>query len=552
MMHYQISRKSYCSQFIEISLSINCKANEQIHLQLASWRPGRYELANFAQKIRGFQIIKEGKSISWSKLTKDLWTFTAIEPGQYLLEYQFYCNQMDAGGCWSDDTQLYLNFSNFIFDIKEKSGQRISVEIHVPNDYEIATALPLIGVNCWEAESYQHLMDSPFLASNQLSHFSYQVFQSNFHLWFNGPIHFDMDQLIMGFKNFTAKQIEAFGEFPAKDYHFIFQLLPYKHYHGVEHAFSTVITYGPAEKLSEKKELDELFGVSSHELYHFWNVCRIRPKELLEYDLSKESYLDTGLVLEGVTSYMGDLFLVKSRYFSLEEYLVILEKQIQKEHDNFGWKNQSIVESSFDLWLDGYKPGIPEKKVSIYNRGALLALCLDLILLDDGSSLSQVMQHMWKKFGISRMAYSLEDFKEIISSKIKKHRELEEFFSQYVFGHEDIFPLFKSLLDSIGIRVEETYTSDNLLHNHGIRTNDKGKIIQIHPESFSYHHLMLEDYILNIEKITNSDISGQLELEISRWGRNLSVSVPTEKRKFFPHVKLNVVDENQKLKLWME
>jgi predicted metalloprotease with PDZ domain len=519
---------------------------------LASWRPGRYELANFAQKIRGFQIIKEGKSISWSKLTKDLWTFTAIEPGQYLLEYQFYCNQMDAGGCWSDDTQLYLNFSNFIFDIKEMTGQKISVEIHVPNDYKIATALPLSGVKRWEAESYQHLMDSPFLASNQLSHFSYQVFQSNFHLWFNGAIHFDMDQLIMGFENFTAKQIEAFGEFPAKDYHFIFQLLPYKHYHGVEHAFSTVITYGPAEKLSEKKELDELFGVSSHELYHFWNVCRIRPKELLEYDLSKESYLDTGLVLEGVTSYMGDLFLLKSRYFSLEEYLVILEKQIQKEHDNFGWKNQSIVESSLDLWLDGYKPGIPEKKVSIYNRGALLALCLDLILLDDGSSLSQVMRHMWKKFGLSQIAYSLEDFKESISCLIEESGKIDQFFSQYVFGHEDIFPLISRLLDSIGIRLEETYTSDNLLHNHGIRTNDKGKIIQVHPESFSYHHLMLEDYIINIEKTTNRDSSGQLELEISRWGRNLSVSVPTEKRKFFPLLKLTVVDENRKLKLWRE
>lgn len=552
MVHYQISRKSYCSQFIQITLSINCKAYEQIHLQLAAWRPGRYELINFAQKIRGFQIILEGKSIPWTKLTKDLWTFTPIESGEYFLQYEFYCNQMDAGGCWSDDSQLYLNFSNFIFDIKELTGQKISVEIQVPDDYKIATALPLRKVNQWEAENYQHLIDSPFLASKQLNHFSYQVFQSNFNLWFNGSIHFDVDQLIKGFKNFTTRQIEAFGEFPAKDYHFIFHLLPYKHYHGVEHAFSTVITFGPAEKLSEKKELDELFGVSSHELYHFWNVCRIRPKELLEYDLSKETYLDSGLVLEGVTSYMGDLYLLKSQYFSLEEYLMILENQIQKEFDNFGWKNQSIVESSLDLWLDGYKPGIPDKKVSIYNHGALLALCLDLILLDDSSSLPLVMKFMWEKFGLTQKAYSLEDFKECIFGTIKETGEIEEFFSKYVFGHEDISPLIRRLLDSIGIRLEETYTSDNLLHDHGIRTNDKGKIIQIHPESFSFHHLMLEDYILNIEKIKNIDPEGELVLEISRWGRKLSVSLPTEKRKFFPILKLTSVDQNQKLKLWKE
>ena len=71
----------------------------------------------------------------------------------------------------------------------------------------------------------------------------------------------------------------------------------------------------------------------------------------------------------------------------------------EKEFDSFGWQNQSITESSFDLWLDGYKIGIPDKKVSIYNRGALISLCLDLLLIKAESSLSQVMKDMWLQFG---------------------------------------------------------------------------------------------------------------------------------------------------------
>ena len=551
-MLYHIARKSICSQFIEISLSLDCKANEKIQLQLAAWRPGRYELVNYAQKIRGFHIIMDDKSVSWEKLKKDLWSFTAFQSGLYLIKYEFYCNQMDAGACWSDDTQLYLNFSNFIFDIKERAGQSIRIEIQVPSDYKIATALPLTGINRWEAEDYQHLMDSPLLASNELSHFSYQVNNSNFHLWFKGSIHFDIEKLLQGFQNFTAKQIEAFGEFPAKDYHFIYQLLPYKHYHGVEHAFSTVITIGPAENLAEKKELDELFGVSSHELYHFWNVCRIRPKELKPYDLSMETYLDTGLVMEGVTTYMGDLFLLKSGYFSLKEYLAILEKQIQKEFDNFGWKNQSILESSFDLWLDGYKQGIPDKKVSIYNRGALLALCLDLILLDSGSSLSLVMKYMWEKFGKPGNTYHLEDFKNIIAVSLKDKQKTDEFFNLYVSGHADISPLLFQLLESIGVGVAETYPVENLLHNRGIRTDEKGKITQIHPESLSYNLLMLEDQILNFEEIKKKDLSQQLEIEANRWGRRFSITIPIEKRKFFPLFRLSPLQENPKLKRWIE
>jgi len=549
-MQYHITRKSISSQFIEITLLLDCKADEKIHLQLAAWRPGRYELANYAQKIRGFHIIKKDKSISWNKLSKDLWSFTALESGIYRIKYAYYCNQMDAGGCWSDDTQLYLNFSNFIFDIKERPDQKISIDIDIPENFETATALPSSSNQQWEAENYQHLMDSPFLASDQLKQFSYQVNNSNFHLWFNGSIHFEVEKLIQEFKNFTTKQIEAFGDFPASDYHFIFQLLPYKQYHGVEHAFSTVITIGPAVQLAEKKELDELFGVSSHELYHFWNVCRIRPKELKQYDLSKETYLDTGLVLEGVTTYMGDLFLLKSGYFSLEDYLSILEKQIQKELDNFGWKNQSLVESSFDLWLDGYKPGIPDKKVSIYNRGALLALCLDLLLLDHSSSLSSVMKIMWEKFGKPGIGYTLEDFKNIIAVSAKE--KTDAFFSLYVYGHEDISPLLFRLLESIGIEVTESYPAENLLYNWGIRTDDKGKVIQIHPESLAYHVLMLEDQFLNVEELREKNTLSPLEIEVKRWGRNLAFSIPIEKRRFFPIYKLSCLFENNKSKRWME
>jgi predicted metalloprotease with PDZ domain len=548
-MQYHIARKSIASQFIEITLSLDCKENEIIHLQLAAWRPGRYELANYAQKIRKFDVIKEDKSISWKKLSKDLWSFTAIEPGLYRIKYGFYCNQMDAGACWSDDTQLYLNFSNFIFDVKERNDQKISLHIEIPENYTVATALSSIGQNRWGAESYQQAMDSPFLASEQLNHFSYRVNTSNFHLWFNGSIHFEIEKLIQEFRNFTARQIEAFGDFPANDYHFIFQLLPYKHYHGVEHAYSTVITIGPAENLAEKKELDELFGISSHELYHFWNVCRIRPKELIPYDLSKEAYLDTGLVMEGVTTYMGDLFLLKSGYFSLEDYLLILEKQIQKELDNFGWKNQSIVESSFDLWLDGYKPGIPDKKVSIYNRGALLALCLDLLLLDCGSSLSSIMKIMWEKYGKPGLGYAFDDFKNIIAVVGKE--TIEDFFRLYVYGHGEISPLLFPLLESIGIEVTETYPEKNLLHHLGIRTDDQGKITQIHPESPAYHVVMLEDQILNNEVLQGKYTLSPLEIKVLRWGRKLDFSIAIEKKRFFPVIKLSCHFDNDKLKRWI-
>ncbi|MFC0264095.1 M61 family metallopeptidase [Fontibacter flavus] len=555
-MQYLISRDSICSQFIKVTLILKCENREKVSLQLAAWRPGRYELANYAQKIRGFQVLFQEKPVKWNKTTKDLWYFEAEKPGSYEISYSFYCNQMDAGGCWSDDTQLYLNFSNFIFEILEKKNQEISIQIDLPKDYQIATALPNKGNNHWKAKNYQHLMDSPLLASDQLSKYTYEVNGSDFFLWFNGEIFFDVNRLIQDFKRFTTAQIKAFGDFPSEEYHFIFQLLPYRHYHGVEHAHSTVITFGPASRLLNKPDLDELMGVSSHELYHFWNVCRIRPKALTTYDLSKETYLESGLVLEGVTTYMGDLFLLKSGYFSIEDYLKILEKQIQRELDHFGWQNQSIVESSYDLWLDGYKTGIPDKKVNIYNRGALISLCLDLMLLDEGSSLSIVMKKMWEKFGMTGIGYSLSDFKEIVYQEFKNNSAIDAFFHRIVFGHEDLYPYLKILLNTIGVTIEEKVKEDVLLHDFGIRTHEDGIIQQIHPESKAYYTLMLGDKVL---KINGADFDknklGSVEnaaFFINRFERLIYCNIPPEPGKFYPKFELALEKYNEKTSKWMK
>src|SRR5690606_6841481 len=272
-------------------------------------------------------------------------------------------------------------------------------------------------------------------------------------------IHFDIDALIQHFTNFSKAQIHAFGDFPADHYHFLFQLLPYSHYHGVEHQFSTVITLGPAAQLVNPSFMDRLMGVSSHELYHFWNVCRIRPIELLPYDFSKEAYIDSGVVAEGVTTYMGDLFLFKSGYLSLDDYLLKLEKLINREFEQFGWKNMSIAESSFDLWLDGYKPGIPNRKVSIYNRGALISLCLDLMLLDAGSSLSEVMKMMWTSFGKKNTGYSLHGFQRFVGLALKDPIAAGQFFQEYIYGKKDLLPLLKAQFESLGITLSENKKS---------------------------------------------------------------------------------------------
>jgi predicted metalloprotease with PDZ domain len=554
-MEYSIKRKSIPSQFIEISLNLRCEKNEHIGLQLPAWRPGRYELANFAQKIRNFSVSRYFRPVDWKKTTKDLWTFEAYEHGTYTVSYEYYCNQMDAGGCWSDDEQLYLNFSNFCFDVKGREGEGILVAIDLPRDYVVATALPSLGHFSWSAKSFQHLMDSPLLAAASLTHCSYYVYGTEFHLWFHGRVLFDTNHLVDVFKKFTRTQIDDFGSFPSPSYHFIFQLLPYKHYHGVEHASSTVITFGPASSLVEKSQIDELIGVSSHELYHYWNVCRIRPKGLLPYDLSKETYLDCGLVMEGVTTYFGDIYLLRSGHFNLEEYLAILKVQIQKEFDSFGWKCQSIVESSLDLWLDGYKPGIPHKKVSIYNRGALISLCLDLMLLDFGSSLSTLMRQMWEKFGKNNLGYTLRDFENMLLEAASGGRELAVFLEKVVHGKEDLLPFLERQLSTVGISLKKIPNPDRLASEFGIVLGSSKEVVNVHPESQAYQLVMVNDILESIDGLEKStlkeDTKDEIELHLTRNYRRKRIRLKPATAMFFPIFILEPGENTEKLVRWI-
>jgi predicted metalloprotease with PDZ domain len=63
---------------------------------------------------------------------------------------------------------------------------------------------------------------------------------------------------------------------------------------------------------------------------------------------------------------------------------------------------QTLVESSIDLWLDGYGAALPGKRVSIYFKGALIALGLDLFIrkkFNHTKSLRDVMLLMQLRYG---------------------------------------------------------------------------------------------------------------------------------------------------------
>jgi predicted metalloprotease with PDZ domain len=452
-MHYKISCTDSDSHLLLIEMHIDSIQTTEIALQLPAWRPGRYELANFAKNIQRFKIFdRQGKTVTYRKVTKDRWVVQTKGISELRVQYTYYAQQRDAGGSWLDNTLVYINFINCMLYVEGRKNEPCEVVLEMPADYQIACGLTPKARHVLQAQDYFQLVDSPMLASNTLQHETYTVGASTFHLWLWGNCRPDWDLVKDDFTRFTRKQVEVMGDFPCPDYHFIFQWLPVQHYHGVEHHNSTMIVLGPDTDF--ERLYPELLGISSHELYHTWNVIRIRPAELMPYDFTRENYFPTGFVAEGVTTYYGDLFLKRLGVFSLEEYLSELQTTMKRHFDSHGRSFQSLVESSFDLWLDGYTAGVPNRKVSIYHKGAVVALILDLEIRKRTGhvrSLDDVMRFMWEHFGKTQVGYTLDDYRAAVEEVTG--RAQQSYFDECIFSNAPLQERLNRALDFVGLQL---------------------------------------------------------------------------------------------------
>lgn len=537
-------------QYIQLSVVFQTK-DDETEIQLPSWRPGRYELGNFAKNVKNFKVYDEqNRLIGAEKIKKDRWFVDTKETSFITVKYQYYAAELNAGSTFLDGKQLYVNPVNCCVYTDSSFNELVTLDLQIPNTWEIATSMKNDNGKLI-AENFEDLFDSPFVASGTLQHATFDSHNVLFHVWFNGIVNPDWERVLTDFKKFTDKQIEKFTEFPVAEYHYINHILPVKAYHGVEHKKSTVIALGPSYDVFGDL-YKELLGVSSHELYHTWNVKTIRPIEMFPYDFTKENYSRLGYICEGITTYQGDLFLLKSGVFTDDQYFLELNQQFQKHFDNAGRFNYSVAESSFDTWLDGYQPGAPGRKVSIYTEGCILALVTDVKILkatNNKFGLDEVMKRLYFNFAVNNLGVSETDYKSVLENIIGEN--LDSFFSDYINGCKPYESIIVESLEYLGLELSHQPSavfSEGKLGFKTAYTSGSNLVTSMYPGSpAEIGGIMLGDDILavngvvckeNLQKWLSYFEDSIKELTIIRSGRIITLTLPEVNRHFYMEYKV--------------
>ncbi|MDN8221895.1 M61 family metallopeptidase [Acinetobacter baumannii] len=408
MLHYQIEFDDYKQHLVHVTIRFLANPNQE--LWLPTWIPGSYLIREFSKHIEAVKAYDEaGRMLNIKKTEKNRWCLFNTDHELITVEYDVYAYDLSVRGAYVDQTRLYINPACVCLGLEGQEQSACELEIFLPDElkhFQLATGLAskslVKGRFTLKADHYDQLIDSPFELADQ-TRFSFETHGIEHEFVISGTHATNVDRLKTDIEKICAAEIDLFGSAPFKNYTFM-TMATGNSYGGLEHCNSTSLIT-PRDDLPKSNEPTEpskdyqrFLGLCSHEYFHSWLVKFIRPENFANYNLHQEGYTSLLWIFEGFTSYYDDLILLRSGVISQKSYLDLLKSQIDRYLQNPGRFVQTVAESSFDAWIKFYRQDENSNNAgtSYYNKGALVALCLDLGLRLRGSSLDALMRRLYE------------------------------------------------------------------------------------------------------------------------------------------------------------
>ena len=408
MLHYQIEFDDYRQHLIHVTLRFVADPTQV--LSLPTWIPGSYLIREFSKHIESVRAYdEEGRLLEIQKFEKNKWRLFNTDHELITVEYDVYAYDLSVRGAYVDQTRLYVNPACACLGLEGQEDKAVEVELFLPDElkhFQLATGMAskslVKGRFTLKAKNYAELIDAPFELAEQ-TRFSFEANGIPHEFVVSGKPAMNAARMQPDIEKICATEISMFGSAPFSNYTFM-TMATANSYGGLEHPNSTSLI-SPREDLPKANEPEEpsedyqrFLGLCSHEYFHSWLVKFIRPENFVNYDLNKEGYTSLLWIFEGFTSYYDDLILLRSGVISQASYIKLLKTQIDRYLQNPGRFVQSVSESSFDAWVKFYRQDENSNNAgtSYYNKGCLVALCLDLGLRLRGSSLDALMRKLYE------------------------------------------------------------------------------------------------------------------------------------------------------------
>lgn len=415
MLQYHIVPRDVHAHLFEVTMTLDQDQPEGTRLRLPAWIPGSYMIRDFARHLIGIQASCNGQSVPVVALDKQTWQLPPHQ-GVLTVTYQVYAFDLSVRTAYLDQQFGFYNHSSLCLGVEGFLEKTCEIRIETPPQYpqwRIATGLQRLSGEAFEAgrftaQTYDELLDHPILMGD-LAIGEFIAGGVKHSLVFAGRQYADMERICGDLARICEYQIKLFGNEPPFQHYLFMTMVVGKGFGGLEHRNSTALVCSRKDLPAPGKTVIDndyrtFLSLCSHEYFHSWNVKSLKPKEFIPYQLEHENYTRQLWFYEGVTSYYDDYVLHQAGLIDAPTYLGLLGDTIARVHRGKGVKRQTVTDSSLHAWTKYYKQdeNSPNAIVSYYTKGALITLCLDLLIrqqTDQRVTFADVMRELWLRYG---------------------------------------------------------------------------------------------------------------------------------------------------------
>ncbi|MFY0608642.1 MAG: PDZ domain-containing protein [Cyclobacteriaceae bacterium] len=464
---------------------------EYVEYHMPKIVPGTYSISDFGRFVSDFKAFDmDGNELEIDRTSTNIWSI-ANEGELHRITYwvddtwdatENYKSKKDnivfepgGTGINAEDSLFMINTFGFIGYLN--NHKFLPYELSIKHTQELfgATALkkevksPELDV--FYADDYNFLADGPIMYSipdtttRQIANAEIivSVFSPNKKLT-STEVMDNIEDLMIAQSKYLG------GSLPVDRYAYLIYLYDYYPISGatgaLEHSYSSVYSLGErnADRIAKKVR-----DVAAHEFLHIVTPLNIHSKEIGEFDYINPKMSKHLWLYEGVTEYGSIHVQVKHDLFSKEMFLDEILTKIKTASNfpeiSFTEMSEKILEPAYE---DMYR--------NVYEKGALIGLCLDLYIIkysNGEKNLQWLMQELSKKYG-KETSFEDDELFDVITQMTSP--EIGTFLNTHVAGNEPL-PL-QEVLEWAGIDyAAEKRTTQISLGRFGLGLNDDKELI---------------------------------------------------------------------------
>ncbi len=487
---YELHFERPNTHLLAITVRAGGLAGPAAEFAMPAWAPGAYTINEYAKMVQEFSASgTDGRPLAWRKTDEQTWRVELSGATAVIVRYKLYGNRLANTWVQYNDRHAHIPGPAAWMYLVGGKERPVQLNIQAPPGWRIATGLERAGEGAFAAPDYDTFADAPI----EISDFAEKTFTvdgTTYHIVVHdlmghndfAPFSADTKKIVQTIVPMYAATTGGRRPAPFAEYWFLFHLWPGAD-GGLEHLNSTQINFTTEWSSTQPPKrwgndyVTKLF-VTAHEFYHAWNVKRLRPKPLGPFDYSRPVLTPSLWISEGLTSYYGELALVRAGLVRPEAYLDSIARLITGFEQEPGRRERSIEETSWDTWLrfsnSTTESNFSNVWYSYYDGGQIAGHLLDFAIRQathNEKSLDDWMRLLYQRHALPNPGFDPEDAVRAASDVAGK--DMSDFFRRYISGKE---PLpYETYFTYAGIRVEKRVAPDRGWAGTGLVRNEDGR-----------------------------------------------------------------------------